>query len=300
MAKKPAVSIGIPAHNEEANIKNLLESICQQKQTNFFIKEIFVVSDGSTDGTNKIVKEYKDRRIRLIVHTNRQGKSTRLNEIFQMFTGDFLILIDADIAIKSSTLFEKIAKKADFSQCGIISVKTVPLLPSNFFEACLNYSVDLQMDIRAKWNNGNNYLAFRGSLLALDGHFAKSIHLPSNLINNDTILYFSAVKKGFSPLYLADLAVFYKSPSSFTDHVSQSSRFQTSQQEMQKFLSIDPAFYTIPKHIFLMAIITYFFRNPLYFLGYIAIAIATKFARNKKVKSKWTIASTTKNIKASY
>ena len=51
MNKKLTVSVGIPAYDEEANIKSLLEAILQQRQENFILKSIIVVSDGSTDRT---------------------------------------------------------------------------------------------------------------------------------------------------------------------------------------------------------------------------------------------------------
>ena len=51
MRKKLTVTIGIPAYNEEANVRNLLVSLLAQKETNFKLQEIIVVSDGSTDKT---------------------------------------------------------------------------------------------------------------------------------------------------------------------------------------------------------------------------------------------------------
>ena len=46
-----SITIGIPAYNEEANIKYLLKLLLNQKIKNAAIHEVIVVSDGSTDGT---------------------------------------------------------------------------------------------------------------------------------------------------------------------------------------------------------------------------------------------------------
>ncbi len=49
------ISVGVIAYNEENNIANLLDSLLKQSAR---IKEIVVVSSGSTDKTNEIVKEF--------------------------------------------------------------------------------------------------------------------------------------------------------------------------------------------------------------------------------------------------
>ena len=68
MTNKLTLSIFIPAYNEEANIEHLLRSILSQKQDNFKLSDINVVSDGSSDKTEEIVlrvrKQNKKIRVR--------------------------------------------------------------------------------------------------------------------------------------------------------------------------------------------------------------------------------------------
>ena len=67
--KKISLSIGIPAHNEEANIGRLLENLLTQPLEDFLIlEEIIVVTSGCTDRTEKIVDKFakKDERIKHI------------------------------------------------------------------------------------------------------------------------------------------------------------------------------------------------------------------------------------------
>ena len=51
------VSVGIMAFNEEKNMGRLLKALLSQELKKVRIEEIIVVSDGSTDKTNEIVKE---------------------------------------------------------------------------------------------------------------------------------------------------------------------------------------------------------------------------------------------------
>ena len=64
---KITLSIGIPAYNEQANIRNLLDSIFMQKRDRFEISEVIVLSDASSDQTNNIVKNYSNQIVEIIL-----------------------------------------------------------------------------------------------------------------------------------------------------------------------------------------------------------------------------------------
>lgn len=51
------IAIGICAYNEAANIEKAIRSVYSQKTAYAQIKDVIVVSSGSTDGTNDIVKK---------------------------------------------------------------------------------------------------------------------------------------------------------------------------------------------------------------------------------------------------
>ena len=70
---KSTLTIGIPAYNEEANIGLLLNDITLQKNRNYILKEIIVVSDGSTDSTVKKVEQASIQSIKLIINKKRTG-----------------------------------------------------------------------------------------------------------------------------------------------------------------------------------------------------------------------------------
>src|ERR1041385_4839945 len=95
---KPNILIGIPAYNEEANIGELLKHILSQRQINFNISKIIVISDGSTDKTVAIVSKFKNKKITLINYKKRKGQISRQNEIIKMMAknDEFLLLFEAD------------------------------------------------------------------------------------------------------------------------------------------------------------------------------------------------------------
>lgn len=307
MKRKQTVSIAIPAYNEEANIKQLLISLVSQKRKNYILKEIIVISDGSTDDTVKEAKSVKNHLITVIEGRRRSGKSNRLNEIFKRFSGDILFLLDADVCLKDNRLFEYVMKNSSFEKDGIVTVRPQPLPGTSFFEKSINYSVDMINYIRVNWDNGRNFLSFRGTFFGLWGPFAKKIHLHPRIVSQDAYLFFLARSKGYKSKYFSNKTVYYKSPTHFSDHVSQSHRYSETYKELDSSFissSYEHAYIPnsvfmhtlIPKKILIFAFIRYFFKNPVYFLSYCLISIAVKLNKNKRTSHQWDLAVSTKRL----
>ena len=298
MKKKRIVSIGIPAYNEGANIKVLLQTLLRQSAKNYVLQEIIVVSDGSTDDTVKKVLELKKSEkvsvITVLDDGKRLGKSARLCQIFKKATGDTIFVMDADITIADKMLLDTLMQKTDFKKAGLMSVSANPLPAVSQFEKIVNAGVAVMKDIRSRWNNGNNYLSFKGCFLGLDTSFAKSLHPAASLVSNDAFLYFSAIGKGFSPVYFENIAVYYRSPSDFADHLKQTSRYRSIKEELQKYFSF--AIQTEPLPVMLISTLRTFIKEPVYVPAYLLLRVLTKLMREKKVKSRWDIAGSTKRI----
>lgn len=84
------VSAIIPAFNEEKLIGGVLAVVT----TCSTINEIIVVSDGSTDGTAKVAKQFP---VKVIELPENRGKGGAMREGFRNSTGDILFFLDADL-----------------------------------------------------------------------------------------------------------------------------------------------------------------------------------------------------------
>jgi biofilm PGA synthesis N-glycosyltransferase PgaC len=93
------VAVGVMAYNEERNIGMLLESLLGQRLKRVRIREIIVVSSGSTDRTDEIVRGLckKDKRIRLVTEPERAGKARAINVFLGLAKTDVVVLSNADI-----------------------------------------------------------------------------------------------------------------------------------------------------------------------------------------------------------
>jgi glycosyltransferase involved in cell wall biosynthesis len=293
--KNISLSIGISIYNEEANIKKLLLSLLKQEQTGFYFKEIIVISDGSVDNSVEEVRSIKDKRIKIFDFHKRMGKPYRLNQLLRKFTGDIFIILDADVLIKDNRLFARFIKQSDVKRDGLVSADSLSLSPRTFIEKVLNVSNAITQEISEKWNEGDNYISFRGRFLAFEKNFAKTIKIPDGMVNDDAFLYFLAKQKGFKPKRLKNLAIFFKSPTTFSDHLKQSSRFQYSKKELENYFKTDLTNeYRLPIVISMKTLLKYFLKNPIYVFAYVVILCLTKIMKEKNLSSAWNVSGTTK------
>src|SRR5258708_19068547 len=101
-----ACSLGIMAHNEEANIGRLLEIVRSQRLKNVTVTEIVVVASGCTDNTEAIVRDWakRDPRIRLLSQEKRLGQAAAINDYLPQAREKILVLCSADLLPQADAL----------------------------------------------------------------------------------------------------------------------------------------------------------------------------------------------------
>ena len=87
------VSVLIPFYNSEAFLKPCIDSVLRQTFTDF---ELILLNDGSTDGSERIVKEYDDPRIRYYSNGKNLGIPVSHNKLMDYARGEYLALVDSD------------------------------------------------------------------------------------------------------------------------------------------------------------------------------------------------------------
>ena len=91
----PSVTVLIPAYNEAQNIAATIQNKLDQDYPRDRV-EIIVISDGSTDGTDDIVRQFSSQNVRLIRREPREGKAAALNEAVRFASGEILVFSDAN------------------------------------------------------------------------------------------------------------------------------------------------------------------------------------------------------------
>lgn len=101
----PGVSILIPVHNERAVIEAKLENT-QQLNYPASQLEVLFISDGSSDGTNDIIRSHTSDVVKLIPVNERKGKANALNVGLQEAQHDIIVFSDASILLDENAIRE--------------------------------------------------------------------------------------------------------------------------------------------------------------------------------------------------
>ena len=89
----PAVSVVIPAFNEELTVGKVVQRTCQVLAELNLSFEVIVVDDGSRDGTAMVCEMSGAKVVR---NGRRMGKGTALRKAFDICRGDVIVTLDAD------------------------------------------------------------------------------------------------------------------------------------------------------------------------------------------------------------
>jgi len=89
------LSVVVPVFNERTTIAEILRRV--QAVEVSLDKEILVVDDGSTDGTQVILKAQSLPGLKVLYHERNQGKGAALRTGFAAASGDIVIVQDADL-----------------------------------------------------------------------------------------------------------------------------------------------------------------------------------------------------------
>lgn len=124
------VSILVPAHNEAANIENLLESLLAQQTRKARIIEIVVVASGCTDNTADLARRVARGRpgMHVVVQERREGKVAAINQYLAVrdTRAEILVVSGADLRVAPDVV-EKIVECFEANpNVGMVGARPVP------------------------------------------------------------------------------------------------------------------------------------------------------------------------------
>jgi biofilm PGA synthesis N-glycosyltransferase PgaC len=134
-------SVGIMAHNEEANIGRTIHAVLHQHGPSVRIEEVIVVASGCTDRTVPLVAAIalQEPRVRLCIQEKREGKASAINLFLKQARSPIVVLIGADVLPEDAALNYLCAPFQD-PQIGMVGGRPVPVNdPATF----MGYAVHL-------------------------------------------------------------------------------------------------------------------------------------------------------------
>lgn len=115
----PTVGLLIAAYNEEDNIESKITNSLQLDYPKDRL-EIIVVSDGSTDRTDEIVKRYADLGVKLYRVEGRVGKTEARNQAVLANSNEIIVFSDATAEYEKNAIKELVSNFAD-DKVGMVS-----------------------------------------------------------------------------------------------------------------------------------------------------------------------------------
>lgn len=92
------ISIIVPVYNSESTLKKCLDSLVNQTIKSI---EIIIINDGSTDNSESIIKEYKEKYDSLITYYSKENEGVALTRNFgiEKASSDYILFVDSDDSI---------------------------------------------------------------------------------------------------------------------------------------------------------------------------------------------------------
>jgi cellulose synthase/poly-beta-1,6-N-acetylglucosamine synthase-like glycosyltransferase len=287
--------IGIAACNEEKNISNLLETLGNSSPAE--IETIIVVSSGSTDKTDEIVREYsrRDARIQLITEQERNGKASALNILLaESEEYDFMIYMGGDNIPCRDAVVHLMETMKD-EDADVVGGRPVPVdNPKNFMGFCthLLWNLHHESSLESPKISGE-LMAFRTKIVR---------ELPPAIINDDAYIQSLGEMKRRKIAYCPQAEVLLKGPSTIHDFITQRRRVFVGHKQLEFLIGRKISTMKIPKWKDIMKACPFrglkgrAYAVAFVFLQGVAFVGAQwDFARHK-LPIKWKMAKSTKNL----
>ena len=195
---EPTVTILIAAYNEEAHIRQTLEDKIQLDYPREK-REIIVVSDGSSDRTDAIVREFQADGVQLLRQEPRAGKTAALNMAARVARGDILVFSDANSLYDTGALRELVANFSD-PTVGYVTGQIRYVSPedsSNVSQGCSTY-MDYENVVRLAETRAGSLVGVNGGIDAV----RRELYEPMRADQQpDFVLPMMVVKRGYRVVF---------------------------------------------------------------------------------------------------
>jgi len=209
-------SVGITAHNEEANMAQILEAMLNQRLHLVEIAEIIVVASGCTDRTEAIVREFMatDPRIQLFVQERREGKTSAINVFLAHATQGICVLESGD-TVPHEDAIENMVRMFHDPAVGMTGAHKVPVnTPEHIigFLSHLRLKMEHQLCLE---------IPRLGELIAFRKVFDR---IPPDVAMDEAFVEALVIRRGLQVRYAPDAVVFNMGPETLNDFIKQRRR----------------------------------------------------------------------------
>ncbi len=162
--------VGVLVHNEEPTIETCLRAVLAEQEGRTRVQSVLVIASGCTDKTEEIVRSVaaKDRRLRLVVESERSGKASALNILLRHSSEPFVVILGGDVVFTPGSLARLVEPLADPS-VGMTGARPAPTNPRNGIVGhAVNILWDVHHELSLRKPKLGEAVAFRRVLHSID------------------------------------------------------------------------------------------------------------------------------------
>ena len=226
------ITIGICAYNEAQNIERSIRSIYDQKTKDITVREVIVVSSGSTDGTDDIVRRLADGdgNITLIRQEKREGKNSAINCYLENKTCDVVVMLNADnIFGNENSLYSLVSPFFD-EKVGMVGGHPVP---TNDKKDKVGFATHVL------WTMHHHLALVYPKIGELVAFRDIGTRLPTDQQSDEDIIRMNLEKAGYNCIYAPDAIVLNRGPETEEDFLKQRIRVNIGEVNMKRKFDYD-------------------------------------------------------------
>lgn len=221
--KLPSVSIIVPAFNEERNIYNCVQSLLNLDYPRNLLK-IYVVNDGSRDGTRKICESYAKKGLIRLINQKNQGKAAAMNNALKRVKTEYVVSMDAD-SIAEREFLRKMVAHAD-NKISIITPAPKVMKKDNWIEKIQYVEYMFSIFLRKAFTFFDSQYVAPGPGSMYKTEVLKKLGgFDTNSAVEDMEIAFRFFEKGYKLDNCENAYVYTRTPKSFKDLLKQRLRW---------------------------------------------------------------------------
>lgn len=294
-------TICIPVHNEEKNISSVIQNILDQKIPNVRLN-IIVISSGSTDNTNEIVRRLcqSSNPVNLIIESQRSGKANAINLVLpflQKSETDVCIFTDGDVYLDKNALKYILERFIKEDKVSVITGHPVisDTMKNDIWGKIAIENCAIWDGVRKSQANELATWTLSGYLFAIKTKDLPE-KIPIKLAAEDAFLGISLLLSGKKMEYEPNALVYVKYPSNIQDYYRQKSRtrsgwaqiFKSAPEQMESLRSLQrQVIFSRIYHGNYISLLCFIVDNLIWFLDYL-------FTRNSANRHIWQSVDSTK------
>jgi len=194
---EPSVSIVLSIWNEEEVIKKKIENLCsldypQEKM------EILIGSDGSTDRTEDIIKQFSDPRIQVFDSSVRRGKMFTINHLVEQAKNEIIVFTDARQIFERDAIKRLVSNFSD-PNIGCVSGELIFSKREGGTAQGINLYWNYEKWIRRNESDMHSMLGATGAIYAIRRKLFTNI--PAGIVLDDMFVPIKIIQKGFRAIF---------------------------------------------------------------------------------------------------